>query len=826
MHRLQWQEFRRWLTQKDKPTNYPRLVEALQLLRGDLTRAHVDEMINLPEFQELECQYAEFCKDGTDGPLKIFWNSYLEMVSTLLCLIRATREGDWELHLECIKAILPWFFAYDHTNYARYLPVYLLHMLSLSQTHPEAYDMLSKGDFGVQRNNTHGFSKLPVDQTIEQTLNRNTKTKGGIVGFSLKRGAVQRWMLTAHARATFIDRCREMASLDCKDDDTHKECGAQRLKRDEEDVQKVMEVIQQWRNPFEPSDELMTLSSGCVASGSVKDDLLNAEEKGKFAFASFVSNRLTSTETGFFETLPKLKLGRFGEVKKKVSAGGRTFVIRADRNLFARLLVIGQNRQIDLRELLSFELGPVPWSLASCDGSLAKTTKSSLIELLEDDVEPLQQLPNASVFIIDAMALLQGLTSIPERFSALAMMTLNTILRQSGQCTRIDFVADQYPTVSIKNAERERRGRDGQLIVKIESPNQRCPRQWSKFLASGCNKMRLVEFFVCEWGNNQHYATMLGNRSLYVAHGELCTKIVVDVQGNISSSPVPELFSNQEEADTRMFLHAAHASDDGHQQIIIKSSDTDVEVLSCYLNEHIQAEVTLLCATQKRSRAVSVSQICQTLGTEVCRILPSLHAMTGCDSVSSFAGKGKKSALDIVMADAEQRAHISTIGDNLPPKDDDLRKAERFICALYGDESSSNVNSTRYRLFCRNQKLQSHHLPPTRAALRNHMARANYQAYIWKRALTAQIPNQNPDGQGWRRNEDDLKIDWTDLAPAPESVMQLVCCGCKGKCDTRQCSCVKTDLRCTDACSCQDQCENTDRPHSDTDDDDSEEEGE
>ena len=44
--------------------------------------------------------------------------------------------------------------------------------------------MLSNGDFGVQRTTHHGFSQVPVDQTIEQTLNRSTKTKGGIVGLN------------------------------------------------------------------------------------------------------------------------------------------------------------------------------------------------------------------------------------------------------------------------------------------------------------------------------------------------------------------------------------------------------------------------------------------------------------------------------------------------------------------------------------------------------------------------------------------------------------------------------------------------------------------
>ena len=46
-----------------------------------------------------------------------------------------------------------------------------------------------------------------VDQMIEQTMNRESKTKGGI---SLNRGAVQRWILTVHDRAKTLQTSREM----------------------------------------------------------------------------------------------------------------------------------------------------------------------------------------------------------------------------------------------------------------------------------------------------------------------------------------------------------------------------------------------------------------------------------------------------------------------------------------------------------------------------------------------------------------------------------------------------------------------------------------
>ena len=54
-----------------------------------------------------------------------FWLSFIDMVGLLLNTIYACRLGRWELPLECIRNIIPYAFAYNHVNYARYLTVML-----------------------------------------------------------------------------------------------------------------------------------------------------------------------------------------------------------------------------------------------------------------------------------------------------------------------------------------------------------------------------------------------------------------------------------------------------------------------------------------------------------------------------------------------------------------------------------------------------------------------------------------------------------------------------------------------------------------------------
>ena len=153
-----------------------------------------------------------------------------------------------------------------------------------------------------------------------------------------------------------------------------------------------------------------------------------------------------------------------------------------------------------------------------------------------------------------------------------------------------------------------------------------------------------------------------------------------------------------------MLLHANNASQHGHQHIAIRSSDTDVEVLACYYQAVIAADITLISGTKSRSRIVSIRQVCEKLGREICEVLPSLHAITGCDSVSAFSTKGKKKAIDIVQLNPALRKIVSSFGERFPPNEEDLTKMERWN----NDPKCNDVNELRYKLFCKSKNLQSH----------------------------------------------------------------------------------------------------------------------
>ena len=64
----------------------------------------VQALLAQPTFNNLHSGFKRFCVDlSSKHPLANFWGSYIEMVGLLLSFIRATREGNWNLHLNVLS---------------------------------------------------------------------------------------------------------------------------------------------------------------------------------------------------------------------------------------------------------------------------------------------------------------------------------------------------------------------------------------------------------------------------------------------------------------------------------------------------------------------------------------------------------------------------------------------------------------------------------------------------------------------------------------------------------------------------------------------------
>ena len=215
---------------------------------------------------------------------------------------------------------------------------------------------------------------------------------------------------------------------------------------------------------------------------------------------------------------------------------------------------------------------------------------------------------------------------------------------------------------------------------------------------------------------------------------------------------VIELSSGQEEADTRLLLHAKHAATPYVKAVIISSEDMDVRILCISFAHSIPVPIYQRCVSQHRARYVDIIKIAGVLGQEVCKALLGLHAFTGRDSVSAFAGIGKARPLKLLRSKNEFQFMFQNLGEQWSITEELCVQLEWFVCAMYRMmKGNQNVNQCRYAVFCSKKgEAESHQLPPCRDCLHYHCKRANYQTAVWKNALTNnQVPG--PARSGWQR---------------------------------------------------------------------------
>ena len=124
------------------------------------------------------------------------------------------------------------------------------------------------------------------------------------------------------------------------------------------------------------------------------------------------------------------------------------------------------------------------------------------------------------------MAVLQSTVAIPETYGELADNILARILAiaRKFKASRLNFVADRYPQLSIKHAEREKRASHGASNVHIYGHDQKVFKPWKKFISSVRKKENLVAFLLDCWSKMN--GDFLEEIQLYVTSGRV-HKVVV-----------------------------------------------------------------------------------------------------------------------------------------------------------------------------------------------------------------------------------------------------------------------------------------------------------
>ena len=138
-------------------------------------------------------------------------------------------------------------------------------------------------------------------------------------------------------------------------------------------------------------------------------------------------------------------------------------------------------------------------------------------------------------------------------------------------------------------------------------------------------------------------------------------------------------------------------------------------------------------------------------GSVLCRVLPAAHALTGCDTTSSFFGVGKKTIYKVLKDSQKEFVDLSQIScDDIEIS---VAVGRKFVSRLYDPKARftcdhGDLNKLRSRI-AQQKDASLVKLPPCEATFRQHVLRVSLQVYIWTSSSIAQPPVKSPLQFGW-----------------------------------------------------------------------------
>ncbi|KAJ8946598.1 hypothetical protein NQ314_008853 [Rhamnusium bicolor] len=274
----------------------------------------------------------------------------------------------------------------------------------------------------------------------------------------------------------------------------------------------LLATINQCTNPFSKelsSEYLYNISSGQSVSNDVYEFLSSVEITGNQQRINFISE-CSSDADRFDRAITKNIIRNFAfKNTKKVKINNKVQEVTIQRNIFGRLLYAAIQNGINLEQVFSYPLTPVPFSMCHADGNICKTPKSVILEEFKrhrtanfDPAEP-------DITIYDGFYLLHTFTKVPERYAAISQHILKFILFEKK---RVHIIFDKYNYPSIKDYEHNLRKEDADTQYDIQRENKR-PVDFAKLLKSRNFKEKFVAFLIEDWKNDE-YTVLCENKTV------------------------------------------------------------------------------------------------------------------------------------------------------------------------------------------------------------------------------------------------------------------------------------------------------------------------
>lgn len=724
--------------------------------RSVILSAHEKECV-----EELKTKFsAQLQALANRGATSKLWIQYFEMVTLVKLFIEAERTANWNLHLQVVYQMLPYFHASGHFLYAKCCHLYLQDMHSLKdKMNAEEYEKFTGGGFTVRRTSKF-WSGTWTDMTIEQSLMRIMKIAGGLThGRGVSESILCRWTKGMSSLQNICEEMEKMCGVAFTSSEQHVEMREARIKRDSSDSKKLMEWFMQ-HYPFPDVPEILSLSTGVVGDSSINCHM--AKEIGLLAIDRIVGGDFQNVK--FYRKDRVLPLATMNNA---IKIHDETIPINPT-TIFHRITIAKQSDE-ELEEFLKYELCPYPLPLFD-DCGMRKGTKSALYKAFTPTEQANLQ---GCVYVIDGGYLLHRVVwSRGQSFSSICESYVSFVKSKYKDSAVVVF--DGYPQEDscrgTKYTERARRSRK-QTSVDLMFDETMVPTvPQEKFLGNMKNKERLI--------------LMLKDN---FAAADIHTK------------------QAQEDADTLIVTTAMDLAQQ-HNSVVIVGEDVDLLVIMIGRCRGVHSNVYFLKPGKGTVSPLIFSPDCK-LDQSIANNILFLHAMGGCDTTSASFKVGKMRFLQTLKKNPALTKTIEIFKDPMADADAVTDAGHRFFASLYklADKEATSLNKLRYKCYLRSAYKTSAHLaslPPTEAAAQQHSLRVYFQVQQW-------LGNEkDPEQWGWKKTKDGLEPVTTLQPPAPQAVLKLISCKCKKTCQ-KNCGCKKAGLKCSNMCvNCESSCNN------------------
>ena len=350
--------------------------------------------------------------------------------------------------------------------------------------------------------------------------------------------------------------------------------------------------------------------------------------------------------------------------------------------IFSRVMYLLSADHIQLKDLFTYELSPVPTALFKDIGEGRSKASKAVLKNALKKVSVRNIFPDA--ILIDGCAMLHSAIHWPKGGKVEDLLAgLRSYISKKLLKSDVYRIFDRYKEFSIK-------------------PDQfRCSHTLSKTsplpakevtLRVIKTKMQLIEMAKSDLMDNLPSAP---NKLVITSQQDEPEQLLLGTR-----TLRPDLRSTHEEADVIIPHQVSAALTDGKSSIKVFCEDTDDFVLLCHCYQSNDCQVNLYLAEFSEGKSIiSINDSVKTHNQLIPDSL-SVHALTGCDSVPMMYGIGKKKAINVA-----KKSSLSYLGQLTANEEQYLQQSKQFIANCYGGKSESvtilDLNTTRQKTVLR-----------------------------------------------------------------------------------------------------------------------------